>query len=298
MIRIDLQVALRYEVDEHGADFVFNVHAAHTDSQTVSAESLQLSPPVEWRLHTEPATGNRCLRLRAGPGELTLHYAATVDLLHHSSAPTELAEVPVNRLPPEVLGYIYPSRYCQSDRLVKFAIREFGHLWQGCGRVLAIQDWVQQRVTFTSNTSNGNTSAVDTLIEQVGVCRDFAHLMIALCRALSIPARFATGTDYGADPALGPPDFHAYVEVYLGDRWYIFDPSGTSIPMGFVRVGTGRDAADVAFATIFGGVRAFAPVISGRAVVDPAIGATLPYRCADMLSTDGGGPHGALAYRP
>ena len=86
------------------------------------------------------------------------------------------------------------------------------------------------------------------------MCRDFAHLMIALCRAVNIPARFATGTDYGADPALGPPDFHAYVEVYLGDRWYIFDPSGTAIPMGFVRFGTGRDAADVAFATIFGGV--------------------------------------------
>lgn len=287
MIRIELQVALRYEIDEHGADFVFNVHAAHTDSQTVSAESLQLGPPVEWRMHTEPTTGNRCLRLRAGPGELTLRYMATVDLLHHCSAPPDLAEVPVSRLPPEVLGYIYPSRYCQSDRLVKFAIREFGHLWQGCGRVLAIRDWVQQRVTFTSNTSNVNTSAVDTLIEQVGVCRDFAHLMIALCRALSIPARFATGTDYGADPALGPPDFHAYVEVYLGDRWYIFDPSGTSIPMGFVRVGTGRDAADVAFATIFGGVKAHPPVISGRAVVDPALGATLPYRCADMLSTDG-----------
>ena len=122
-------------------------------------------------------------------------------------------------------------------------------------------------MTFTSNTSNSNTSAVDTLIEQVGVCRDFAHLMIALCRAVNIPARFATGTDYGADPALGPPDFHAYVEAYLGDRWYIFDPSGTAIPMGFVRFGTGRDAADVAFATIFGR-RAFAsaadPRLGGR----------------------------------
>ncbi len=288
MIRIEMQVALRYEVDPHGADFVFNVHAAHTDSQAVSAESLQLNPPVETWMHTEPTTGNRCLRLRAGPGALTLRYAATVDLLHHRSAAADLAEVPVCRLPPEVLGYIYPSRYCQSDRLVKFAIHEFGHLRQGCGRVLAIQAWVQRRVTFTSNTSNGNTSALDTLIEQVGVCRDFAHLMIALCRALSIPARFATGTDYGADPALGPPDFHAYVEVYLGGRWYLFDPSGTSIPMGFIRIGTGRDAADVAFATLFGGVKTHPPRVSGQAVVDRTIGSTQPYRCADMLSTDGG----------
>jgi len=170
------------------------------------------------------------------------------------------------------MGYIYPSRYCQSDRLVKLAINEFGTLWQGHARVQAIRDGVRQHVAFTSNTSNSKTSAVDTLIERVGVCRDFAHLMIALCRAVNIPARFATGTDYGADPSLGPPDFHAYVEVYLGDRWYIFDPSGTAIPMGCVRFGTGRDAADVAFATIFGNVRSQAPQIRAVAIAQPADG--------------------------
>ena len=186
-----------------------------------------------------------------------------------------------------MLGYIYPSRYCQSDRLVKLAIDEFGSLRQGHRRVQAIQAWVQRHVTFRSNVSNSNTSAVDTLIERVGVCRDFAHLMIALCRAVNIPARFATGTDYGADPALGPPDFHAYVEVYLGDRWYIFDPSDTAIPMGFVRLGTGRDAADVAFATIFGNVKCQAPLISAAALDDPALGFVAPHPCSEALSTDG-----------
>ena len=288
MIRIELQVELSYEVDAHGADFVFNIHAAHTACQTIPAESLVLSQPVASQVHTDPSTGNRYLRLRAMPGELRLSYLATVDLAHHFADPAQLAEVPVRNLPPEVTGYIYPSRYCQSDRLVKFAINEFGHLWQGHSRVQAIQDWIKRRVTFTSNTSNSNTSAVDTLIEQVGICRDFAHLMIALCRAVSIPARFATGTDYGADPALGPPDFHAYVEVYLGGRWYIFDPSGTSIPMGCVRFGTGRDAADVAFATIFGGVRSQAPVIRAFAVEDATRGMLLPYHCPEALSTDRG----------
>ena len=95
-------------------------------------------------------------------------------------------------------------------------------------------------------------TAYSTFVERKGVCRDFAHLMIALCRAVNLPARFTTGTDYGADPILGPPDFHAYVEVFLGGRWYIFDPSGTAIPMGFVRFGTGRDAADVAMREIAG----------------------------------------------
>jgi transglutaminase superfamily protein len=290
MIRIELHVELSYEIDEHGADFVFNIHAAHTPSQTISGEYLALTQPIAARVHTDPVTGNRYMRLRALPGELKLSYSATVDLSHHHTEPTQLAEVPVHLLPPEVMGYIYPSRYCQSDRLVKFAINEFGGLLRGHSRVLAIQNWVNGHVTFASNTSNSNTSAVDTLIEQVGVCRDFAHLMIALCRAVNIPARFATGTDYGADPVLGPPDFHAYVEAYLGDRWYIFDPSGTAIPMGFVRFGTGRDAADVAFATIFGGVSSQAPVIRASALEDRTQGIVLPHHCREALSTDGGTP--------
>ncbi len=228
------------------------------------------------------------MSLRALPGELTLSYVATVDITHHVADPAQLAEVPVSQLPPEVLGYIYPSRYCQSDRLLRLASDEFGQLPPGYARVMAICQWVQRRVRFTSNTSNSSTSAVDTLVERVGICRDFAHLMIALCRAVNIPARFTTGTDYGADPVLGPPDFHAYVEVYLGYRWYIFDPSGTAIPMGLVRFGSGRDAADVAFATIFGGVQAHAPVLNTCAVVDAARGMVLPHHCAQALSTHSG----------
>jgi transglutaminase-like putative cysteine protease len=288
MIRIELQVDLNYLVDGPGADFVFNVHAAHTPSQVVVAEHLALSQPIVAQMHTDPATGNRYMRVRAQPGELRVSYAATVELQHYRAEPASLSEVPVRDLPLQVMGYIYPSRYCQSDRLVKLAINEFGRLWQGHARVQAIQDWVRSRVTFRSNTTNSNTSAVDTLIEQVGVCRDFAHLMIALCRAVSIPARLATGTDYGADPALGPPDFHAYVEVYLGGRWYIFDPSGTAIPMGFVRFGTGRDAADVSFATIFGSVQSQAPLIRAVAVEDAARGLVLPHHCREALSTDSG----------
>ena len=287
MIRLELEVELNYEIDLYGADFVFNIHAAQTRSQVVVAEHLELSQPIAPQMYTDPATGNRYMRVRAMPGALKLSYSATVDLTHHCANSTELAEVPIAHLPLEVISYIYPSRYCQSDRLYKLANNEFGSLLQGYSRVQTIRDWVNRRVSFRANTSNSNTSAVDTLIEQVGVCRDFTHLMIALCRALNIPARFTTGTDYGADPALGPPDFHAYVEAYLGDRWYIFDPSGTAIPMGFVRFGTGRDAADVAFATIFGGVRSQAPLIRTTAIEDTAGGIVRPHHCSDALSTDG-----------
>ena len=285
MIRIELLVEMGYGIDAFGADFIFNVHAAHTQDQTVGPEQVFLSQSVPMHIDVEAATGNRYMRLHAQQGELTMSYSTTVDLNHHRADPLQVPEIPVQYLPLQAIGYLYPSRYCQSDRLAKVATKEFGHLNQGYTRVRAICDWVQQHVAFTSNTSIANTSAVDTLVERVGVCRDFAHLMIALCRALNIPARFATGTDYGADPALGPPDFHAYVEAYLGHRWYIFDPSGTAIPMGLVRLGTGRDAADVAIATIFGGVQGRAPVIHARAVHDPANGFDLPQHTTLALST-------------
>jgi transglutaminase-like putative cysteine protease len=287
MIRLEIAIDLDYEIADPGCDFIFNIHAAQTQRQQVLHESLTFSQDLHSLVETDPSTLNRYLRVHAFAGPLRLSYRATVDLLHHFASPDTIAEVPVARLPAHVLGYIYPSRYCQSDRLHRMAMLEFGQRWQGYGRVQAIRDWVLQRTTFASNTSNANTSAIDTLLEHVGVCRDFAHLMIALCRAINIPARFTTGTDYGADPALGPPDFHAYVEVYLGERWYMFDPSGTAIPMGFVRFGTGRDAADVAFATIFGPVTSGAPVIGTRPVAGADGRLVVPFHCGEAISTDG-----------
>ena len=209
MIRLEIALDLDYDISDPGCDFIFNVHAAHTQLQRVLDESQTLSQNQPWLVETDPATLNRYLRVHAFAGSLKLSYRATVELLHHFAPPADIAEVPVARLPAQVLSYIYPSRYCQSDRLHRMAMREFGQRWQGYSRVQAIRDWVLQRTAFASNTSNSNTSAIDTLLEHVGVCRDFAHLMIALCRAINIPARFTTGIDYGADPALGPTDFHA-----------------------------------------------------------------------------------------
>lgn len=237
--------------------------------------------------YIDPATQSRFLRLHANAGPFILDYRAVVDLTHYEARPDQLPELSPQALPGEVLPYLYPSRYCQSDRLLTMAGAEFGHLPLGYSRAKAICDWVQHHVSFQGNTSNSTTSAIDTLVERVGVCRDFAHLMIALCRAANLPARMASGMDYGADPILGPPDFHAYVEVFLGDRWYMFDPSGTAIPMGFVRFATGRDAADIAFATIFGGVMASQPVISITAIPDGNGQLVVPHHVDYALSTDG-----------
>ncbi|WP_363102336.1 transglutaminase family protein [Halothiobacillus sp. 15-55-196] len=278
---------LNYEIDPPSCDFIFSIHAAQTPHQTVVSESLNVSQNLPSSAYTDPMTHTRFLRLKTFAGPLTVRYDATVDVEHHTAQPADPGEVAVANLPGSVLPYIYPSRYCQSDRLHRLAVKEFGQLWQGYERVQTIRDWVMNRVTFLSNSSTGNTSAVDTLIEEVGVCRDFAHLMIALCRAVNIPARFVTGIDFGADPAPGPTDFHAYVEVYLGDRWYLFDPSGVAIPMGFVRLGTGRDAADSMFATIFGGVRGTVPVIHIEAIPNAQGLLIVPQHVPYALSSDG-----------
>ncbi len=286
MVRLQFSIDLHYDIAPPGADFIFNIHAAHTLQQTVVSEDLQVSQNVPYTIDTDPASRNRYLRMQAGSGPLQVRYAATVDLAHYQARPADLAEVPVCQIPGSVLPYMYPSRYCESDRLQKLASNEFGHLPQGYARAEAICHWVQQRVSFQSNSTHGSTSAVDTVTERVGVCRDFAHLMIALCRAINLPARFATGIDYGADPSLGPTDFHAYVEVYLGHRWYLFDPSGTAIPMGFVRFATGRDAADAAFAMMFGSVSSGAPVIQIQPVANQYGELVSPAHVGMALSTD------------
>ena len=287
MVRIHLAIDLNYVVNTlPGADFVFNIQCAQTRQQAVAWEELLVSQSVPLLSHTDPVTHTRLLRLTAPPGPLLVRYRATLDITHHAALPASVRETPVAQLPPEVLVYLYPSRYCQSDCLTAQAMALFGTLQQGYGRVLAIRDWVRSQVSFQSNTSNSMTSALDTLHSHAGVCRDFAHLMIAMCRALNIPARFTTAIDFGADPALGPTDFHAYVEAYLDHRWYIFDPSGTAIPMGFVRIGTGRDAADCSFATIVGNVTSQAPRIDVSAQSGPQNGWAYPVHREDALSTD------------
>lgn len=287
-VRIAYSVELGYQVRQSGADFLLNVHAARTARQVVVREHLDMDPPIETRQYDDAATCVRLLRFRAPAGLLVVRYACTVDVYHAVADPFSLFESPVGELPGEVLPYLYPSRYCESDLLNSVAMQQFATFPPGYLRVQAIRDWVQARLRFQADSSCGTTTASQSLAAGQGVCRDFAHLMIALCRAVNVPARFVTGLDYGADPALGPTDFHAYVEAYVGGRWYLFDPSGTAVPMGLVRIATGRDAADCAYATIFGDV---APV-SRWLTVEAAAGSDgvvrYPAKQSQALSTDEG----------
>jgi len=289
VIRLSYTIALGYEVAAPGADFLFNLLPAQTDRQRVVSEYLHLDPtPTNMAPYTDPRTRTRWLRVRAEAGRLQVHARATVELKHHFERPSVLREVRIAALPEHVLPYLRPSRYCEADRVQMLANEQFGKLPPGYARAMAVRDWVEKHVTFRSGTSNSSTSACDTLSSRHGVCRDFAHVMISLCRALGMPARFTTGFDYGADPALGPPDFHAYVEVWLGDRWYLFDPSGAAIPMALVRLATGRDAADAAFASIFGAVRWGVPLIHIEAVADDSGRLVTPVHTDLAVSTDDG----------
>jgi len=285
MIRFDLSIDLDYNVLTP-SDFVFIIQPTNTPHQRVTWERLSIEPDLPYEEQVIGSPGNRHLRLRADPGKLVVSYDAIVDVVHHFALPTDACELPIAELPSEVLKYVYPSRYCQSDRLLGVAMSQFANMPPGYDRVEAIRHWVESRTQFKPGSSHPTTSAVDTYESCTGVCRDFAHLMITMCRALNIPARFATGIDYGADPALGPTDFHCYVEAYLGDRWYLFDPSGISPRMGLLRIGTGRDASEVAFATIFGSVEWKMPTIKIEAQGDELNGIVLPFKHDYAVSTD------------
>lgn len=287
MVRLQFSISLAYQVLDQHCDFVFNIQPAVTLRQRVFDESLQINQELSSHELIQGTEGCRFLRLQAHAGPLKVVYQGTVDIDHFRENPATLREMAVRDLSLDSLLYVYPSRYCQSDRLRALANYEFGSLTPGYFRVLAIQEWVNRRTRFLPGSSGSATSAVDTLLDHAGVCRDFAHLMIALCRALNIPARFVTGIDYGADPSLGATDFHAYVEVMLSGRWYLFDPSGVAPPMGLIRLGTGRDAGDVSFATVFGAVNSEPPVISIEALVDEGMGLEQPVYQPLALSSAG-----------
>lgn len=283
-VRIGYMVELQYDLGAP-SDFILNVHAARTAQQRVVAESFIVSPQVDVTLEEEPACGNRLARFRAEPGPLTARYTGTVEIAHFMAEPARLGGTPLADLPASVLRFLLPSRYCQVDRVQARAWREFGHLTPGYAQVDAVCTWVRDRTRFQPGVSGLNTSALETLDDGVGVCRDFAHLSIALLRALNYPTRIVTGVDYGADPALGPPDFHAYLEVYLGERWYLFDPTAISPLTGLLRIGTGCDAAEVSFATMFGDVRAGMPRVAFAAVEDVEAGISRPLPTALAVST-------------
>ena len=180
-------------------------------------------------------------------GAFCARYQATVDVERPAETIEALAASPRRDLPPEVIPYLWPSRYCEADRFEAFVAREFEGL-AGGALVGAMADWIHERLDYRPGSSDSSTTAADTFVSRQGVCRDYAHLLAAFARAGGVPVRLVSAYGLGVDP----PDFHALTEVWLGDGWRLVDPSRLSSLDGVVRICVGRDATDIAFMTSFG----------------------------------------------
>lgn len=199
--------------------------------------------------------GNITYRSLLMPGRNEIRHDALVAVASHpDSRQTKGPVLPVGQLPCEVLRYTLPSRYADSDKLMDFAWNQFGQIPHGLPRVQAICDWVHRNIEYRFGSGRPDLSASEVLARRFGVCRDFAHTAIALCRAFNLPARYVTGhlPDIGYTDPGTPMDFHAYCEMYLGQEWLTFDPRFNVPRIGRVKVAHGADAVDGAFATIYG----------------------------------------------
>ena len=246
-MRFKLGCSLDYNV-KSPTTFIFNVEVARLKSLELVSEMLKLSPDLTREVYVTPDLRNRYFGVNVEPGPLSLNYDAEVELTVLRADPETIAETPVSELPLAILPFLLPSRFVSSDRLTPFAQAEFGHLPKGHRRVNEICNWIHDHIDYVRGASDGETTADETLLQRAGVCRDFAHLGTAFCRALGIPARFVSCYAYG----LVPGDFHAVFEAYLDGRWWLFDATRQAHLDGLVRIGVGRDAAEIAFCTPYG----------------------------------------------
>ena len=232
---------------------MLNVHPSRS-GDLLKPDQLQISPLVPVSRYLD-AFGNICRRLVAPAGQIQISTDAIVadsglvDEVNPSARQHEVGE-----LPHEALVFLLASRYCETERLMNIAWSQFGKTPEGWARVQAICDFVHSHVHFGYPHARPTRTAMDTFVERRGVCRDFAHLAVTLCRCMNIPARYCTGYlgDIGVPPEPEPMDFSAWFEVYLGGRWYTFDARHNVPRIGRIVMARGRDAADVAISTTFG----------------------------------------------
>jgi transglutaminase-like putative cysteine protease len=223
-------------------------------NQFKKPEQLQISPniPIE---EFYDSFGNRCVRIIAPRGQLRLWNNTVIE---NSGKPDpvdcDAHQLLVSELPQSTLQYLLSSRYCEVELLSEVAWQRFGNLSPGYFRVQAICDWIHSNIRYGYQHTHTTKTAYSTYTERTGVCRDFAHLAIALCRCLHIPARYATGYlgDIGIPAQPIPMDFHAWFEVFLGDKWHTFDARHNTPRIGRILMARGRDATDVALTTSFG----------------------------------------------
>ena len=243
-----ISAEIQYTVLEPST-ILLSLHALPTHNQKLRDESFTVTSGASCDFFPLEEVQNRYVRIHtAGLQELRISYSVSAETSPQAREIQKIEQLPVTGLAPNALPFLFPSRYCQSDRLGRMAARLFGGIRHPLAQAAAVADWLYENIEYLPGATEVTTSACDTLVQRAGVCRDFSHLGIALCRALSIPARYFTG--YACD--IRPQDFHACFEVSVGNQWFVFDATRHSSPNGLVRIASGRDAADASFATIFG----------------------------------------------
>mgnify|MGYP000848130280 CR=1 FL=1 len=218
-------------------------------AQWLASESYQFDPPVRPTEHVD-AYGNLCQRFDIQPGTMRIRWSAIVETDDVIAVAPAALPTPVSELPDDTLQFLLQSRYCPSDKMLAQAQQVVAGAAPGYAQVELIRAWVHQNIAYQYGVSTPTTDAIDTLNSGAGVCRDFSHIGISLCRALHIPARMVVGYLY----QLNPMDLHAWFEAYIGGRWYTFDGTQNEPRGGRIVVAYGRDAADVAFISNYGGL--------------------------------------------
>ena len=258
-MKLRVRANLVYRFDPP-TDAIYQIHVAHWPGQTILEERLEVTPATDFTEDEDAEFGARTLRAHL-TGEVAVVYEAVVDNGVLKGLPPVTVQHDWGELPAEVLTYLWPSRYCPSDQFGRFVEREFGGLTGG-GRVLAILAWISANIDYERGVSDSETTAARTFIDRAGVCRDFTHLGITLCRSSGIPARAVSAYAH----QLTPPDFHAIFEVWLSNGWWLIDPTGLAPIEGLVRIACGRDAADIAFLSTQGACQLVRQSITAEAV--------------------------------
>jgi transglutaminase-like putative cysteine protease len=249
-MNLSVGCTLAYDVLTPSANFTFNILANRDPFQQLADEAIRLTPDVPIGERTATSKGNRVFRVEAPAGPFEVVYRALVEVRRPPVPATVRSDNP-GRLPLSILTYMLPSRYCESDRFAQIAWDAFGKISNRADQVREICQWVDATLAYTPTATDFHTSAWDAWLLKKGVCRDYTHLAIALCRALNIPARYVGCYALGLEPM----DFHACFEAYLGGQWYLFDPTDGIAPDQIVVIARGRDAANAALTTIFGKVQ-------------------------------------------
>jgi transglutaminase-like putative cysteine protease len=252
-MKLQVGCTLGYRIATPQAAFTFNVLVGVDTEQRLLGETLTCTPAIPHEIIAS-GLGGRTLRCEAPAGAFELRYEATVEVTRPAVAAAGLPEKP-GRLPLEIIRYTRPSRYCESDRFGPIAWELFGRTLDRGEQVRAICRWLDQKLVYAPGTTTSGTSAWDVWLQRQGVCRDYAHLAVAFCRALSIPARYVSAYAAGLEPM----DFHACFEAYVGGEWRLFDPTDDIAPGKIVVISRGEDATTAALTTIFGAITA-API--------------------------------------